>query len=88
MREHKANAGPAGPEASKKGWEGASLPRLGRKGKIVRNLLLTAVFAACIWGQYGYVRNPPPAATGSPISAISAKFWDTTFSASRNSAAI
>ena len=53
MREHKANSGPAGPEASKKGWEGPSLPRLGRKGKIVRNLLLTAVFAACIWGQYG-----------------------------------
>lgn len=53
MREHKENSGPAGPEASKKGWEGPSLPRLGRKGKIVRNLLLTAVFAACIWGQYG-----------------------------------
>ena len=53
MREHKAKTAPAGPEASKKGWEGPSLPRLGRKGKIVRNLLLTAVFAACIWGQYG-----------------------------------
>lgn len=53
MREHKENSGPVGPEASKKGWEGPSLPQLGRKGKIVRNLLLTAVFAACIWGQYG-----------------------------------
>ena len=48
MREHKANTAPAGPEASKKGWEGPSLPRLGRKGKIVRNLLLTAVFAAIV----------------------------------------
>lgn len=50
MRENKVTAGP---EPSKRIWEGPSLPRLGRKGKILRNLLLTAVFAACIWGQYG-----------------------------------
>ncbi|MGI5962246.1 MAG: hypothetical protein ACOX7N_00855 [Lawsonibacter sp.] len=30
------------------------LPHLGRKGKTVRNLLLTVIFAIFIWGQYGY----------------------------------
>ena len=44
---------PAGGKKAKISWNGPSLPRLGRKGKILRNLLLTAVFAACIWGQYG-----------------------------------
>ena len=30
-----------------------SRPRLGRGGRTVRNLLLTAALAQMIWGQYG-----------------------------------
>ena len=52
--ENKPNTALTEWKPAQKVWEGPSLPPLGRKGKILRNLLLTAVFAACIWGLYGY----------------------------------